>query len=115
MADLVPDRSGFVEADGQRVHWERFGTGARETICLLNGLAMHTRAWYSFVPTLADEFDVLLWDYLGQGESSSEDVPCEIPRLCDYLTMIVDELGIERVHLMGISYGGFVGLDYARR
>jgi pimeloyl-ACP methyl ester carboxylesterase len=115
MAELVPDQSGFVEADGQRIFWERFGTGARETICLLNGLAMHTKAWYGFVPLLSDEFDVLLWDYLGQGNSSSEDVPYEIPRFCDYLTMIVDALGIDRFHLMGISYGGFVGLDYARR
>ena len=115
MADLAPDQSGSVEADGQRIYWERFGTGARETVCLLNGLAMHTKAWYGFVPVLTDEFDVLLWDYPGQGESSSDDVPCEIPRLCDYLTLIADGLGIERVHLMGISYGGFVGLDYARR
>jgi len=115
MADLVPDQSGFVEADGQRIFWERFGTGDRETICLLNGLAMHTKAWYGFVPTLTDEYDVLLWDYLGQGESSAEDVPYEIPRLCDYLAMILDGVGLARVHLMGISYGGFVGLDFARR
>ena len=115
MADLVPDRSGFVEADGHRVYWERFGTGEREVICLLNGLAMHTKAWYGFLPRLLDQFDVLLWDYPGQGESSSDDTPCEIPRLCDYLTTIVDGLGIGRFHLMGISYGGFVGLDYARR
>ena len=115
MANLVPDQTGFVEADGQRIYWERFGTGSRETICLLNGLAMHTKAWYGFVPRLTDQFDVLLWDYLGQGESSSEDVPYEIPRLCDCLTMVLDTIGVERVHLMGISYGGFVGLDYARR
>jgi 3-oxoadipate enol-lactonase len=115
MADLAPDQSGFVEADGQRIYWERFGTGARETICLLNGLAMHTKAWYGFVPRLTDQFDVLLWDYLGQGESSSDDVPYEIPRLCDYLTMVLDTIGVGRIHLMGISYGGFVGLDYARR
>ena len=115
MAELAPDRTGFVEADGHRIYWERFGTGGRETICLLNGLAMHTKAWYGFLPRLTGEFDVLLWDYLGQGESSSDDVPYEIPRLCDYLTMIVDALEIERFHLMGISYGGFVGLEYARR
>jgi len=115
MADLVPDSSGFVEADGRRIYYERFGTGNRETICLLNGLAMHTKAWYAFVPMLTDEYDVLLWDYLGQGESSQDDVPYDIPRFCDYLTMIADELAIERFHLMGISYGGFVGLDYARR
>jgi pimeloyl-ACP methyl ester carboxylesterase len=115
MPDLGADQTGFVEADGQRIYWERFGTGARETICLLNGLAMHTKAWYAFVPMLTDEFDVLLWDYPGQGASSSDDVPYEIPRFCDYLTMIVDALAIDRFHLMGISYGGFVGLDYARR
>jgi pimeloyl-ACP methyl ester carboxylesterase len=115
MADLVPDQSGHVEADGQRIFWERFGTGGRETICLLNGLAMHTKAWYGFVPALTDQYDVLLWDYPGQGESSAEDVPYEIPRFCDYLAMILDRAGLERIHLMGISYGGFVGLDFARR
>ena len=115
MADLVPDQSGEVEADGQRIYWERFGRGDRETICLLNGLAMHTKAWYGFVPLLADEYDVLLWDYLGQGSSSCPDIPYEIPRFCDYLTMIADGLGIAKLHLMGISYGGFVGLDFARR
>ena len=115
MADIAPDGSGCLDADGRRVHWERFGRGDRETICLLNGLAMHTRAWYGVVPLLTDEFDVLLWDYPGQGNSSQEDVPCQIPRLCDYLTMIVDGANIDRFHLMGISYGGFVGLDYARR
>ena len=115
MPELTPDQTGFVHADGRQIYYERFGTGARETSCLLNGLAMHTKAWYGFVPLLSGEFDVLLWDYLGQGNSSSDDVPYEISRFCDYLTAIVDELGIERFHLMGISYGGFVGLDYARR
>jgi pimeloyl-ACP methyl ester carboxylesterase len=115
MSELVPDLSGYIQADGQQIYYERFGTGARETICLLNGLAMHTKAWYGFLPQLIDEYDVLLWDYLGQGNSSQEDVPYDIPKFCDYLTMIVDQLGIPRFHLMGISYGGFVGLDYARR
>jgi pimeloyl-ACP methyl ester carboxylesterase len=107
--------TGSIGADGHEIYWERFGTGGRETICLLNGLAMHTKAWYGFVPLLTEDFDVLLWDYLGQGNSSTPDVPYLIPRFCDYLTAIVDRLGIDRFHLMGISYGGFVGLDYARR
>ena len=115
MADIIPDQAGYIEADGQQIYYERFGTGKRETICLLNGLAMHTKAWYGFVPLLADEYDVLLWDYLGQGNSSQDDVPYDITRFCDYLTMIVDHLQIPTFHLMGISYGGFVGLDYARR
>jgi len=75
---------------------------------------MHTRAWYSFLPRLLDEFDVLLYDYPGQGQSTREDRPCFIPRLGDYLAGIADGLRIERLHVAGISYGGFVALDFAR-
>ena len=47
-------------------------------------------------------------------QRAPRDVPYFIPRFCDYLRSIVDGLGIARFHVMGISYGGFVGLDYAR-
>jgi len=114
MPDITPDRSGHVIAGGQSIYYEYFGSGNREVICLLNGLAMSTTSWYHFVPLLSEEYDVLLWDYQGQGRSSCEDIPYTIPGLCHFLTMIVDELGIERFHLMGISYGGFVALEYAR-
>jgi 3-oxoadipate enol-lactonase len=115
MPDVTPDRSGHLEADGRRIYWEYFGSGDLETVCLLNGLAMYTRSWYGFLPRLLPHADVLLWDYPGQGQSSAEDLPCLIPRFGDYLTAIADDLGLARFHLMGISYGGFVGLDYARR
>jgi 3-oxoadipate enol-lactonase len=111
---LEPSRSGHLEVDEQRVYWEYYGGGGREVVCLLNGLAMHTRAWSSFLPLVAARFDVLLFDYPGQGRSSCEDRPCFIPRLADYLALIADGLGIERLHLAGISYGGFVALDFAR-
>jgi 3-oxoadipate enol-lactonase len=115
MPDVIPDREGFVTEDGFRIHYEYFGRGDREAICLLNGLAMHTKAWYGFLPRLVPELDVILYDYPGQGTSSAEDVPYEIPRLAAYLMRIADELKIRRFHLMGISYGGFVALDFARQ
>jgi len=111
----VPTRQGFIEADGHTIHWECFGDGSREAVCLLNGLAMHTKAWTSFLPLLQPEFDVLLYDYLGQGESSAPDEPYSISRLAAYLTMIMDALRIERIHSMGISYGGFVAIEHARQ
>ncbi|HPS80133.1 MAG TPA: alpha/beta fold hydrolase, partial [Thermoanaerobaculaceae bacterium] len=112
---LEPTQQGSVILDGHDIHWERFGTGGREAVCLLNGLAMHTRAWYGFVPMLHPEFDVVLYDYLGQGGSAKPDEPVSIDRLADALDLIRGELGIDRLHLMGISYGGFVALEYARQ
>ena len=58
MADLIPDREGFVSEDGHMIHYEYFGRGDREAICLLNGLAMHTKAWYGFLPRLLPHLDV---------------------------------------------------------
>ncbi|MCG8459953.1 MAG: alpha/beta hydrolase [Holophagales bacterium] len=114
MTDITPDRSGHIERGEHRIWWERFGHGSREAVVLLNGLAMHTQAWYGFLDELRPRFDVLLYDYLGQGRSSSPDEPCSIPGFAHDLAAILDHLEIEKIHLMGISYGGFVALDFAR-
>ncbi len=111
---ISPTREGFLEADGNRIHWERFGDGTREAVCLLNGLALSTKAWYAFLPQLHPEFDVILYDYLGQGQSSEPDEPYSITLFAEYLAAIMDALGVGAVHLMGISYGGFVALEFAR-
>ncbi|HUO87251.1 MAG TPA: alpha/beta hydrolase [Thermoanaerobaculia bacterium] len=109
-----PTRSGHLERGSHRIWWERFGDGDRETVVLLNGLAMHTGAWYGFLDELRPELDVLLYDFLGQGRSSCPDEPHSIPGAGDDLVALLDELAIPRVHLVGISYGGFVALDFAR-
>lgn len=116
MADPVqPDRAETLAADEHTIYWELFGTGEREVVCLLNGLAMHTAAWHGFLPRLRPDYDVLLWDYPGQGRSTSLDVPYFVDRIASCLVRILDRIGVERVHLVGISYGGFVALEFARQ
>ena len=112
--EIAPGRSGHLEHGPHRIWWEYFGDGERQAVVLLNGLAMHTKAWYGFLGELLPEFDVLLYDYLGQGDSSCPDEPYFIPDCCHHLTGILDHLGVERIHVMGISYGGFIALDYGR-
>ena len=111
---MEPDRSGYHPQGDHQYYWEYFGMGDKEAVCLLNGLAMHTGAWYWCLPELLDRYDVILYDYLGQGRSSCPDEPHLIPDFCHALTGILDHLTIDRVHLMGISYGGFIALDYGR-
>ena len=110
-----PHRSGHLTADGHTIYWESFGAGDRPVVCLLNGLAMHTGAWYGFLPRLQPDCDVLLWDYPGQGRSSTADQPYYLDRIASYLQGILDTIGVERVHIVGISYGGFVALEFARQ
>ncbi|HNV01731.1 MAG TPA: hypothetical protein PLE61_00465 [Vicinamibacterales bacterium] len=42
-AGAAPEQPGCADLDGKRTCCERFGTGARETFCLLNGLAASVR------------------------------------------------------------------------
>jgi pimeloyl-ACP methyl ester carboxylesterase len=113
---VTPDRSGFlpVENGTRRIYWEYFGQGDREVVVLLNGVAMSTRGWYRNLPELQPDYDVLLYDYLGQGRSSQEDEPYFIDRFAQYLVSIMDELAIERIHPIGVSYGGFIGAELGR-
>ncbi len=113
---VAPSKTGFVAVENgtRQIYWEYFGRGEREVVVLLNGLAMLTRSWYRNIPSIHPEYDVLLYDYFGQGQSSQEDEPYSIPRFCDYLIRIMDELDIKRIHPIGVSYGGFIAADLGR-
>jgi len=110
----APLREGRLAHGGHGYHWELYGTGGHETVCLFNGLAMSTKSWLSFLPEMGER-DVLLYDYLGQGASDDADVPNAISAFGDALAAILDAEGIARVHAIGVSYGGFVAAEFARR
>lgn len=111
----VPDREGRLVHEGHAYHWEIFGTGRRETVCLFNGLAMSTKSWLSFLPELTGDRDVLLYDYLGQGDSDDAELPgAPISAFGGALAAVLDVLAIPRVHAVGVSYGGFVAAEFAR-
>ncbi len=112
----TPDRSGYLMLDdgARRVYWEYFGQGQREVVVMLNGVAMSTRGWYRNLAELQPGYDVLLYDYLGQGRSSQEDEPYGIDAFAGYLVRIMDTLGVERIHPVGVSYGGFIAAELGR-
>jgi 3-oxoadipate enol-lactonase len=114
--EYAPSRTGFVPVeDGTRqIYWEYFGDGQREVVVFLNGLAMLTNSWYRTVPFLHPDYDVLLYDYFGQGQSSQEDEPYFIHRFADYLIQVMDAAGVDKIHPIGVSYGGFVAAELGR-
>lgn len=114
--EISPTRTGFVEVEdgARRIYWEYIGDGEKEVVVFLNGLAMLTKSWYRTVPFLYPDYDVLLYDYFGQGGSSQEDEPYSISSFADYLIRVMDEIGVEKIHPIGVSYGGFIGAELGR-
>ena len=79
---------------------------------LLNGGLMTIAAWEPIATALASRFQVVRCDFRGQLLSPGEPEPRLDAHVRD-LVELIDGLGLERVHLVGTSYGGLVGLLFA--
>lgn len=101
----------FVEVKGKRMHYESFGEG--EPLIVLNGIMMSTASWYAFKDVLSVNNKLVLVDLVDQGRSDKADGPYDQDMHVDMLKELFDKLGFEKVHLMGVSYGGEVAMKFA--
>ncbi|HVG10906.1 MAG TPA: alpha/beta hydrolase [Thermoanaerobaculia bacterium] len=86
--------------------------GEGEPVLLLNGGMMTIGAWEPIAVALAPRFQVIRCDFRGQLQSPGEPEPSLEAHVRD-LVELLDGIGIERVHVVGTSYGGLVGLLFA--
>ena len=64
-----PDGRGYVEREGVRIAWERYGDGERVVVLLPTWEIAHSRIWKCQVPFLARRFTVITFDPRGNGGS----------------------------------------------
>ena len=64
-----PDESGYVERDGVRVWWERYGEGDRTVLLLPTWSLVHSRIWRGQIAYLSRHARVLAFDGRGNGRS----------------------------------------------
>ena len=55
-----PDEEGFVERDGVRVFWERYGDGEPTVLLLPTWTLVHSRMWKAQIAYLARHFRVVM-------------------------------------------------------
>lgn len=104
----MTDYSDFADIDGGRLYYESQGEG--ETVVLLHGFATDTRLWQRQIPALAQHYRVIAYDQRGYGRSSLPDAPYAP---YDDLAGLLDWLSVAAAHLIGLSRGGGVALDFA--
>ena len=67
------------------------------------------------VPVLSTQFQVILVDNRDAGRSSKPHQPYTIAEMADDLAGLLDALGIQRSHLLGLSMGGMIAQEFALR
>jgi pimeloyl-ACP methyl ester carboxylesterase len=88
--------------------------GQGEPLVLLNGIAMSAASWEEIARPLAERFRVVRCDFRGQLLSPGEPPRDVLEHACDVVDLL-DELAIDRAHLVATSFGGAVALLVAAR
>jgi pimeloyl-ACP methyl ester carboxylesterase len=98
-----------------RMSGHREGSGA--PLLLLPGLGSTRAEFAAVVPALARRYDVLALDLPGHGRSPRlpADVRPDVATLTDAVEQELDRWGVDAPHVLGVSLGGRLGLELARR
>ncbi len=103
--------SGKINVNGVSIFYQMMGTG--EDLILISGLGMETWAWEKHVPFFAKNFRTIVFDNRGVGQSDKPTGPYSISLFADDLLALMDSLKITKAHILGISMGGFIALEFA--
>ncbi|HZD81078.1 MAG TPA: alpha/beta fold hydrolase [Actinomycetota bacterium] len=99
--------------DGCGLYYEVHGDPRRSPLVLLEGLGGDVAGWASSLPLLAAELFVVAYDLRGNGGSDPPTGPLEMGTFIEDTVALLDELGVERAHVLGISLGGMVAQELA--
>ncbi|HEY8705560.1 MAG TPA: alpha/beta fold hydrolase [Gaiellaceae bacterium] len=96
---------------GVRIAYEVLGEG--EPLLFVHGLGYDRRGWGPLPALLADEFEVVLFDNRGVGESDVPDGPYAVSQMAADAVAVLDAAGIDRAHVFGVSLGGYIAQEIA--
>lgn len=102
----------YMEFESKKIYFETYGQG--KPVVLLNGIMMSTLSWKAFIDAFSTNNQLILVDFLDQGKSDKmEDKLYTQDDQVEVLKALLEELKLDKVNLVGISYGGEVALEFA--
>lgn len=105
--------SESVEVHGRTIAFERRGHGP--PLVLVHGAVSDCRDWRPQFDGLSDEFTVVAWDAPGCGGSFDPPEDFGLDGYADCLAAFIEVLGLERPHVLGLSFGSGLVLELFRR
>jgi 3-oxoadipate enol-lactonase len=97
-----------------KLYYELSGPAGAPVVAFINGIWQDAASWTLAVRDLGPCFRTLAYDCRGQGQSDKPEAgPYDSETHARDLAGLLDALGIDRVHLVGLSMGGMVALHFA--
>jgi pimeloyl-ACP methyl ester carboxylesterase len=99
-----------IKVNGFRIWFERKGAGP--PLILLHGALSDGREWRRQLDGLSDGFTVVAWDAPGCGRSSDPPESFRLPDYADCLMAFIQEVGLQRPYVLGLSFGSGLALEF---
>ncbi|WP_052670035.1 alpha/beta fold hydrolase [Nitriliruptor alkaliphilus] len=118
--DLTPHPFCIEYVDAGGVRTRALTAGEGEDVIFLHGTSGHLEAFSRNIGAYVDAgYRCHAIDALGHGYTDPVDEPYELPRYAQHVLDYLDAQGIDRVHIVGESLGGwiaaYVGSDHPER
>lgn len=98
-----------------RLHAVVEGPPGAPVVLLAGSLGSTLQMWDPQVPALTERFRVVRYDARGHGRSPVPVGPYALDDLVDDVVALLDRLGVERAHVVGLSLGGMTAMRLAAR
>ncbi len=101
-------RRDTVDVGGLEIAYARAGDGP--PLVLVHGAWSDARTWRHQLEGLSDAFTVIAWEAPGFGRSADPPDWFRMPDYADCLAGFIAALGLDRPHVLGLSFGGALAI-----
>ena len=86
--------------------------GAGPLLIFLHGIGGNRTNWHDQLPVFGQHFHAVSWDARGYGASDDYDGPLHFGEFAKDLGSVIRFFNGKRAHLVGLSMGGLIALDF---
>lgn len=103
-----------IDINGCKYYYEIHGQGP-ETILFSHGLLWSGRLFHKQVDYFRDRYRCVVYDHRGQGRSGKPAAGHDMDQLYQDAISLIQALDLGKVHIAGLSMGGFIAMRLAAR
>ncbi|UCD77800.1 MAG: alpha/beta fold hydrolase [Desulfobacterales bacterium] len=104
----------FTTRDECKIFYRTYSVDTSNSVVIfLNGTTQTTMYWGNHVPAFAKHYGLLCYDARCQGQSDAGGAPISLQLHVSDLYQLMAHLAIDRAHLVGISHGARLALEFS--